>query len=315
VDLTLSSKAGSRALSSEAPRFRIGWRVSVDKQYTGLYYYFVSPIFSMPQYWLWISSADGGEQIAGASRGPTRNLVQALAQTRGTITESGLSLGGSSMRDPRTLSLLVVAFAATGLLAGTPAVLTAAECPADLESTRAQIWLQRAGEVPQALEELERIPADLRGAVFALLPPEVKSELWAGALRTYLADHPRLTPDQAQLIRDTIDLVTPAYFSLHPGDLGWRQLVDQPAQAVAKRGQTLFSSSEFQTVFIDMTGVLARTAEPATEVPATVWCTCSTSVASCGGLGSFCQTSVCTGHLGCGLTRNYWCDGTCINGN
>lgn len=215
-----------------------------------------------------------------------------------------------SLKFRRFAALLVM----SALLAA-PAALSALTCQA--QAAQAKAWIENASQLPRTADELRSVPQELRRTVVSLLPAEVRSDLWRESMRTYLADHPGLSRAQARLIRNAIDLATPEYFSLKPGDFGWADLVERPTLALAEQGQALFRPEVYQTVFLDMNHALASdTADPVAAPIAIPACDCNIGSGNCnlnGHVGP-CQanpTGCLTSPNRCGPMNNLNCDGNC----
>jgi hypothetical protein len=68
-----------------------------------------------------------------------------------------------------------------------------------------QAWVEEhRHELPQTLAELSRFPIPFRKAIVAAVAPERQIRFWREHLESFIGPESRLTPDQQELVRDSI---------------------------------------------------------------------------------------------------------------
>ena len=103
-------------------------------------------------------------------------------------------------------------------------------------ATAAVAWtagLDRA-ELREAAANLDAYPALYRKAIMTALSPADRSDAWRAVFQNHIDTHPALTADQIAVLRDAIDVASPAAFQASvPVDLKKRiSAVFEKAQAV-----------------------------------------------------------------------------------
>jgi hypothetical protein len=194
------------------------------------------------------------------------------------------------------------------LLIGLP-IQASAGSPCDNLTAQAHAWLKSTSWRPVHPEDLKIVPELSRRAVLSLLPAEVRSSLWREFFESYLVDHRELTGQQILILSTAIDLASPEYFAIRPGDTQWAEKVDKPTRELMRQARQVFSPLTVQAIFIDMGKVLATDSNP-TPIYA---CDCNIAYNNCGipGHSGTCKAGSCLTSQRCGAMGNQNCDGQC----
>ncbi|MEE8586210.1 MAG: bacteriocin fulvocin C-related protein [Acidobacteriota bacterium] len=144
---------------------------------------------------------------------------------------------------PRMLCLSIAAAVAwAGILA--PLIAEEPECLA------AERWVEtHASNLPDSLEEISSFPHLYRAKIFGELQPDVKSQLWREHLRTALAQHPEWTPQQATLVSQAIQMLSPQLYAL-PEGAPEREQAGERIDALWQGALRLFSSQQAEALLV-----------------------------------------------------------------
>jgi hypothetical protein len=209
------------------------------------------------------------------------------------------------------LALLVLALVSTSTLAA-----AAPNC------VQAEAWIaDHRASLPGTLDEFLKVPEAYHPFVFNTLSAEVKSALWQAHLERYLAQHPKLSTPQVNLVERALDLASrPSTFSTSKADPLWETLVNQPIQELRQAFGEAFSQQEAAAILGRLAGpdVMRRQIleiDPASG-KAVLQCSCSTASDWCSPSPYRCYTtnpSCSSTSSGCGTFFTFACNGTCQN--
>lgn len=169
------------------------------------------------------------------------------------------------------------------------------------EAGKARAWvLANKSHLPTRYAEFSRHTQTYRKAIYAELPPPVRSHLWSEHIAHYRAQHPNATPKQLQILDDLQAHVS--------NEATFARGTDTRADDERRGREVVDAFGREEAAALVATLGPVEPADPKRELSVT--CECSTSSDYCWHECS--QLPSCEVEFeGCGWLHNYTCNGMC----
>ncbi|HWN70168.1 MAG TPA: bacteriocin fulvocin C-related protein [Haliangium sp.] len=177
----------------------------------------------------------------------------------------------------------------------------------------ARAWAdENLDALPQTLHELLAVPGPYRKAVYRLLAPEIKSNVWRAHLGVFLDTHPELSRVQQRALRDAISFASPDTFRIGViADSRAARARDQRARALHRRFVEQFGAEQAGDLLGSLGADEGRATGDVVGTEGEQECECADADAYCDG-DFHCDPGGCVkSNGGCGTLGLYDCDGLC----